>query len=143
MKDKYLYPAVFEYAHDGINVSFPDLPGTFTCGDTTEEALEMAKEAMELYLYTLEVDGKKIPKPSDLIKAKENQRVILIDAYMPTVRMEMGTKAVKKTLTLPSWVNDAAEKAGINFSQTLQAALLTQLGMTSIAIPHKKKSKIS
>ena len=47
MKDQYCYPVIFEYAEDGVNISFPDLPGALICGDTTEEALEMAKECLE------------------------------------------------------------------------------------------------
>ena len=57
-KDRYVYPAVFDYADDGISVSFPDLPGALTCGDTDEEALRMARECMALHLYGMEQIGR-------------------------------------------------------------------------------------
>ena len=65
MKDTYLYPAVFEYAADGISIEFPDLPGCLPCGMTTEEAVKNAKEALALHLYGMEQDGESIPEPSD------------------------------------------------------------------------------
>lgn len=57
LNNSYVYPAVFDYAVDGISVEFPDLPGCLTCGDTDAEAMEMAKEAMGLHLYGMEKDG--------------------------------------------------------------------------------------
>ena len=97
MKDKYRYPAIFEYAEDGINVSFPDLPGALTCGDTTEEALEMAKECLELYLYSLEEDGEPIPKPSEVQATKKNEKVMLIGADMLVARFAMKSEKQKIT----------------------------------------------
>ena len=130
-KDRYTYPAVFNYADDGISVEFPDLPGCLTCGDTTEEAMKMAKEAMELYLYCLEKDGDPIPEPAPLtsIPLEPNERLIMIDVFMPTVRYEQENRAVKKTLTVPKWLNDMAEKQQVNFSQILQAGLKSYLGI--------------
>jgi predicted RNase H-like HicB family nuclease len=59
---KYIYPAIFNYADGGISVEFPDLPGAFTCGDTEEETLHMAKDCLALYLSGMERD--EIPQPS-------------------------------------------------------------------------------
>lgn len=130
-KDRYVYPAVFHYADDGISVEFPDLPGCLTCGDNTEEALLMAKEALELHLYSLEQDNDAIPAPSELtnIKLKSNEQLILIDVFMPAVRNEQENRAIKKTLTIPKWLNDVAEKQNVNFSQILQSGLKQHLGM--------------
>jgi predicted RNase H-like HicB family nuclease len=138
-KDRYIYPAVFHYADDGISVEFPDLPGCLTCGDTTEEALLMAKEALELHLYSLEQDSGAIPAPSELtnIELKSNEQLILIDIFMPAVRNEQENRAIKKTLTLPKWLNDVAEKQNVNFSQILQSGLKQHLGMYK----HKRMSK--
>ena len=130
-KDRYTYPAVFHYADDGISVEFPDLPGCITCGATTEEAMNMAKEALELHLYCLEKDGDEIPEPKELtsISLESNERLIMINVFMPPVRYEQESKAVKKTLTVPKWLNEIAEKQQVNFSQVLQAGLKSYLGI--------------
>ncbi|GAV24223.1 HicB family protein [Carboxydothermus islandicus] len=130
-KDLYVFPAIFDYAEDGISVEFPDLPGCLTCGDNTEEALKNAKEALELHLYGMEKDNEPIPEPTpiDKIKIEPNQVLVLVEAWMPLVRSEMDNKAVKKTLTIPKWLNDLAEKKKINFSRVLQQALKEQLGI--------------
>ena len=130
-KDRYTYPAVFHYADDGISVEFPDLPGCLTFGNTTEEAMKMAKEAMELYLYCSEKDGDPIPEPGPLtnISLEANEQIVMIDVFMPPVRYEQENRAVKKTLTVPKWLNDMAESQQVNFSQILQAGLKSYLGI--------------
>ena len=88
MKDIYIYPSIFTFDDDGISVEFPDLPGCLTCGGTTEEAINRAKEAMGLHLYGIEVDNEEIPSPSDIktIKCENNQVLMLIEIYMPIYR---------------------------------------------------------
>ena len=132
MKDRYIYPAVFHYDDDGISVSFPDLPGCLTFGDTTEEALRMAKDAMGLWLYDTEVCGDPLPAPSDLrgISLEDGEALVLVDVFMPLFRPRVKDRAVKKTLTIPAWLNQAAEQAHVNFSQVLQEALKARLGVT-------------
>ena len=130
--DKYIYPALFESSEDGgYCITFPDLPGCITEGDTLTEALVMAKEALELHLYGMEDDNEEIPAPTppEKIKPQLGSFVVPIEAYMPLIREEMANKAVKKTLTIPSWLNKIAEEKKINFSQVLQAALKEQLNI--------------
>lgn len=130
--DKYIFAAVFEPGDTkGYVITFPDLPGCITEGDTLENALVMAKEALELHLYGMEEDGDPIPQPTppENIQVPEGVFVVPIEVYMPPVRDEMANKAIKKTLTLPKWLNDAAEKADVNFSQVLQQALKERLGI--------------
>lgn len=131
-KDRYIYPAIFEYNDDGISVEFPDLPGCLTCGDTTEEASYNAREALALHLYGMEQDNDVIPEPTKVtgINLEENQAIVLVEAWMPLFRDAIENKAVKKTLTIPKWLNDKAEENGINFSQLLQNALKQHLGVT-------------
>lgn len=133
MKDRYIYPAVFHYDDDGISVSFPDLPGCLTCGDTPEEALAMAKDAMGLWLYDAETCGDPIPEPSDVrsIPLEAGEAPIMVDVFMPLFRPLVKDRAVKKTLTIPAWLNQAAEQAHVNFSQVLQEALKARLGVQS------------
>lgn len=130
-KDKYIYPAIFSFDDDGFAVEFPDLPGCLTCGDTEDEAIRMAKDALGLHLYGMERDGDVLPAPSSLneIKTESNQAVILIDVWMPMVRDEIENRAIKKTLTIPKWLNDIAENNNVNFSQVLQSALKEYLGI--------------
>ena len=130
-KERYIYPAVFHYAEDGISVEFPDLPGCLTCGDTTEKAMFMAKEALELHLYGMEKDSDEIPAPSALtnIKLESCERIVFIEVFMPPVRNDQENKAVKKTLTIPRWLNDIAEQQNVIFSQILQFGLKQYLGI--------------
>jgi len=130
-KDKYIYPAIFSYDDDGISVEFPDLPGCYTCADEIEEAIRLAKDAMGLHLYGFERDDDEIPTPSSInsIKTESNQAVMLIGTWMPVIRDIIENKAVKKTLTIPKWLNDAAEKNKVNFSHILQSALKEYLGI--------------
>lgn len=130
-KDRYIFPAVFDYADDGISISFPDLPGCFSCADSDEEAIYMAKEALGLHLYGMEEDGDDIPVPTSInkINLESNQVVVLVEVLMPTVRQAVENFSVKKTLSIPQWLNKLAIENNINFSQALQTALKEQLGI--------------
>lgn len=129
MKDTYMFPAVFEICDNGISILFPDLPGCLPCAENIENAIKNAKEALLLHLYGMEEDEEEIPEPTAFhkIKLHENQTIMLIEVYMPPFREKQHKKFVKKTLSIPSWINAQAEYAGINFSQTLQEALLQKL----------------
>ncbi|MCP1459589.1 type II toxin-antitoxin system HicB family antitoxin [Bacillus amyloliquefaciens] len=125
------YPSILHFAKDGITVTFPDLPGCITCGSNDTDAISMAKEALGLHLYGLEMDGEKYPNPSPFskIKTEENEVVCLIDIPMHAFRDEYRRKSIKKTLTIPAWLNEVAEEKNINFSQVLQDALKDKLGL--------------
>ncbi|MDK2880073.1 MAG: hypothetical protein PWR06_2789 [Thermoanaerobacteraceae bacterium] len=131
IKDIYVFPAIFDYAEDGISIEFPDLPGCLPCAKTTEEAIKNAKEAMALHLWGMEKDGDPIPEPTpvDKIQVRENQAVMLIEVYMPLYREAIENQSVKKTLTIPQWLNKLAEEKNVNFSQLLQSALKEHLGI--------------
>ena len=131
-QDKYVYPAVFTY-EDGyeIAVTFPDLPGCATSGADEPEALAMAKDALGGHLWCLEKDGDEIPVPAHLcdMELEPNEQAVLIDVYMPAVRLSQETRSVSRTVTLPAWLNAAALNQGINFSQALQSTLMNELGI--------------
>lgn len=131
MKDIYVYPAIFDFADDGISIEFPDLPGCFPCADTVEEAVNNAREAMMLHLYGMEQDNEDIPEPTAInkIETEKGQSLILVDAFMPPFREKQRTKFVKKTLSIPSWLNAEAERCGINFSAALQETLKERLNV--------------
>jgi predicted RNase H-like HicB family nuclease len=130
-KNRYVYPAILHYSDDGITVNFPDIPGCFTCAATEEKAIERAKGALELNIYTMEKDGEDIPSPTQVkeIKVEKNQILMLIDVWMPLARASIENRAVNKTLTLPKWLNDMVKDSNINCSQLLQEALLDALGV--------------
>jgi len=121
----YSYIAIFNYDQDGINISFPDLPGCLSCADTTDEAIHNAKEAMGLYLYDTEMENETFPASSSLesIELGKNDIPYLVDVFMPEVRASVKDAYVKKTLTLPARIAYKAEKAGVNFSKVLREAL--------------------
>lgn len=130
-KDRYVYPAIFDYAEDGISIEFPDLPGCLPCSSTTEEAVKNAREAMALHLYGMEQDSDLVPEPTPInkLRAGENQAIVLVDAWMPPFRDEMEQRAIKKTLTIPKWLDDLAVDQHVNFSHLLQDALKQYLGV--------------
>lgn len=127
----YSFPAIFDYADDGISVEFPDLPGVLTCGDTEEEAYRNANEALGLHLFGMEEDNESIPSPSKVkeLSVDKNQAVVLVFVFMPLVRSRVKRATIKKTLTIPKWINDLAEENNINFSQVLQDALKERLNV--------------
>lgn len=130
--DKYLFFATFTVEEDGrYSISFDDLPGCYTFGENIEDGMKNAKEALELHLFGMEEDGDCIPEATNPIdiKIKENEFLVPIIVYMKPVREEMNNKAVKKTLTIPYWLNKVAEKEGINFSALLQKAIKEKIGI--------------
>lgn len=127
--ERYFYPAVFTY-EDGqeIAVTFPDLD-VATSGEDNDDALSSARELLGCVMYGLEEDGEPIPTPTPLqhISLESNERTVLIDVYMPAIRMANVNRSVSRTVTLPAWLNALALERGVNFSQVLQDALKTQL----------------
>lgn len=130
--DKYLFFALFtECEEGGYTITFPDLEGCITECDSIEEGMNNAKEALELHLFGMEEDGDIIPSAMDPkeIEVKKGEFIVPISVYMPPVREEMNNKAVKKTLTIPYWMNKIAEKENINFSALLQKAIRDKVGI--------------
>lgn len=127
---KYVYPVVLIPAeNNGYIVSFPDLGGCRSQGSDLADALEMAKDALCLMLYDMEESNAEIPLPSAIndISADDNCIVSLVTCDTLEYRKFFDSKAVKKTLTIPSWLNTLSERAGINFSAVLQNALKKEL----------------
>ena len=128
---KYLYPAVFTPEDAGYSVNFPDLKNCFTSGATLEEAMDMANDVLCLTLYDLEQAGAPIPAASavNAVPHTSSEFVSLVGCDTIAYRKLFDNKAVKKTLSIPSWLNDMAERADINFSGTLQEALKAKLNI--------------
>lgn len=132
MSTKYAYPAIFTPEEDGgYSVRFPDLEGCFTCGDDLADALFMAEDALALVLYGYENDARTIPTPSKAedLKLAPGEFVNAVACDTLEYRKCFNNKAVKKTLTIPEWLNESAISMNINFSQVLQDALMQKIGM--------------
>lgn len=131
---KLTYMAVFEPTETGYSVYFPELPGCVSCGESFEDALKQATEALELHIYGIEKDGEELPVPSELSQIAPGtvSGYILspITVFPDIVRNEMDNKAVKTNLTLPAWLKEMAEAQGVNYSKLLQAALMDYLGIS-------------
>lgn len=129
--ERYFYPAIFTYEEGKeIAVVFPDLD-VASSGTNDDDALLSARELLGCALYGLEEDKEDIPNPTPLseVKTQENERAVLIDVYMPSIRMAQVNRSVNRTVTLPAWLNAAALEKGMNFSQVLQDALKEKLNI--------------
>jgi len=123
---KVYYSAIFEKGTDGYyGVRFPALDGCFSGGETFTEAYENAQEALGLYITTLETRGKKIPLDDiENVKLNHTEKLAVVISDLKKYRKK---KSIKKTLTIPYWLNELAEKKHINFSGVLQEALRKRL----------------
>ncbi len=126
---KYIYPAVFTKEEKFYSVRFPDIDGCYTQGESLQEAYEMASDVLCLTLYNLEEDAVEVPSASEInaVEKTEDEFVSLISCDTLEYRQFYDSKAVKKTLTIPSWLNTMSEHEGINFSAVLQKALKQEL----------------
>lgn len=123
-----VFPAIFTFDGKYYNVDFIDLKGCSTFGDSIQNAYLMAQDAMGLYLDNLT----NFPKPTlDLsnINLEKNQFISFVSIDMEDYRKKFNNKSIKKTLTIPEWLNYLSEKNNINFSQVLQEALKEKLGI--------------
>lgn len=130
--DRYSYPCIITYNEDDkiFYVDFPDFDCCFTDGEDLEEALLNARDVLGLVLYEFEEKGLDIPEAAKgFIKTEKNQSISFIDVWMPFVRDKIENKSVKKTLTIPKWLNDIAVERKVNFSQVLQNGLKDYLGI--------------
>ena len=128
---KYVFPAIFTEDEGLFAVRFPDVEGCFSCGDSLTNGIEMAEDALALMLYEYEKDGRAIPAASRLkdIGTESNEFVTYITCDTLKYRKMHNNRAVKKTLTIPEWLNEEATAQEINFSQVLQEALRAKLGL--------------
>lgn len=130
--NKYVYPAVFTAEENGTySVNFPDLESCYTCGDDLADALKMAEDVLSLTLYEYESQSKTIPAPSAIksVAVAKNEFVSVVAADTVEYQKRFNKKSIKKTLTIPEWLNDIAISHNVNFSKTLQDALIQSLGI--------------
>ena len=128
----WFFPSYFRHVESGgYSIDFPDLPGCVSAGDDLEEALAMAREALSLHLFGMLEDGDGIPTASDpaTLPAEDGAFVAPVEGRPDMVGDEIRNRSVKKTLTIPNWLNKEAERHHVNFSQVLQDALRERIGV--------------
>ena len=134
---KNVYPVFFTKTDTVVLVEVPDLE-ILTEGMDMSDAMEMARDAIELKCVSMEDDGTEIPLPSEIndldvnngIFAEEDATVIsFVDIDSGEYRRKIDTKTVRKNVTIPGWLNYEAEHAGINVSRVLQEALMKVLNV--------------
>ena len=133
---KYVYPAIFSSINEGefaggYRVRIPDLPYTRTFGKNLADAIEMAEDAASMWLWDAENNKEQIPNASTAMQCEEGEFISMIVADTESYRRQMDSRSVKKTLTIPAWLNHKAEEAHINFSSLLQEALKNRLQVDS------------
>lgn len=131
---KYLYPAVFSKEGEMICVRFPDLESCYTQGEDIQDAYDMASDVLCLTLYGLEEEGAEIPPASSMadVRITDGEFVSLVSCDTLEYRKYYDSKAVKKTLTIPAWLNTMSERKGLNFSAVLQTALKNELNIADL-----------
>lgn len=137
---KYIYTALFTPIEDGSGyyAKVPDLPGCITTGNSLSDAIDQITDAMSAWLVVAEDEGEPIAPPSPQEKLSVDAGTIcsLISADTIEYRAQTDTRAVRKNVSLPSWMVRLADKCGINCSQVLQDALRTLLDNSTIAHTH-------
>lgn len=130
--EKATYFAVYEGSEgEGFSVYFPDLPGCTSMGDNFKEASENAQEALGLHLWGMVDDSEEIPAPTypPFEDAPAGSVIAAVTIFPDLVRNEMENRAIRTNVSIPAWLKNAAEAAGLNYSQVLQAALMDCLGV--------------
>ena len=128
---KYVFPAIFTKEDGGYSIRFPDIENCYTSAETIADGMNMAGDVLDLMLMDMEDRNIDVPSPSEItsVVCGENEFVTLICADTLEYRKMYGSQSVKKTLSVPAWLNTLAEKQDINFSYTLQKALKDALNI--------------
>ncbi len=126
---RYAYTAVITEESDSYYVRFPDLDGCITTGRDLSDAISQATDALSAWLCVAEDELMSIPEPTtqDEIERKAGDILSVISADTLKYRAATDSRAVRKNVSLPSWLAKAADKKRLNCSQILQQALMSML----------------
>ena len=130
----FVYPATVQPEEDGrFSIWFDDLSGCATSGETLAEAMEIARDAMGLWISNTISHNEIIPNPSKIsdISTQSDQFVTMVDMDLDAYRRGNEQRSIRKMVTLPVWLNARAERAGVNFSKIMQDALHSYLGINT------------
>ena len=128
---KYIYPVILTYEDDCVMADFPDLEGTYTDGKTVEEALENAEDVLNLMLLTLEEQKGEIKAatPVSKLSIPAGATIALVKADTLAYRQKVDTRAVRKSVSVPAWLDKMAKDKGLNLSSLLQKAIRQELNL--------------
>ena len=128
---KYVYPAILTQEDDGIIVSFPDVEGARTDGATMEEALENADDVLNLMLLTMEEKHMNIKPPTPIVSldVPKGSMVALVRADTLAYSKKVDTRAIRKSVSIPAWMDSLAREHKLNFSNVLQNAICRELNI--------------
>lgn len=123
---KVFYPCTIKKEDNLYYVKFLDFPDCFTDGDTMEEAVRNAKDVLEGVAFSYLKNNKPLPEAS---YSENISDVVYIDLWLDLLQDKVNNQSIKKTLTIPKWLNDLAEEQSANFSAILQLGLKEYLGI--------------
>ena len=126
----YCYPAVCQSEEQGYSVFIPDIPGCMTQGETMEEALAMAQDAIGLMLEDVAPADYPAPSLPQDLPLEKDQFVLMVPFDKLAYDRAYNAKSVKKTLSVPAWLDTLAAEHNVNFSNVLQNALMRELGVS-------------
>lgn len=132
MKDSFTYPVVFDTNEEGfINIIFPDFDDDMTSVEEGDDPVFEAQSWLAANLCEMIDEGQAVPEPSKAgnIALEENQTLVFVNVWLPYHRSREKVVYVKKTLTIPAYLDILAKEADINFSETLADALRLKLGI--------------
>ena len=131
MKENYIYPVIIKKEETGYEISFPDFPEQMTSANTEEEAVIAAQEVLALCISDNEEMCKDNPIPTEqeIIKLNEGEKLVYVHVWMPYFRQVEKVVYVKKTLTIPKWIDEMAKAKNVNFSAILVKGLKAELGL--------------
>lgn len=127
MSKKEFYPCIIKKEEDIYYVNFVDFPECFTDGESFQEAIDNAKDVLEAVVFTYLKQNKELPKPSYIEDNLNN--IVYVEIWMDLIKDKVDNQSIKKTLTIPKWLNDLAEAQKVNFSAILQLGLKEYLGI--------------
>lgn len=132
MNDNYTYPAIIDYGEEGfINITFPDFDNVYTCVQSDEDYIMAAQDILSLAIIDIEEKDGNLPIQSTIedIEVKDDQKLVYINVWMPYHRTQIKVVYVKKTLTIPAWIDELAKANNINFSATLVEAIKSKFNL--------------
>lgn len=131
MKDNYNYPMIFSYSEEGIDIKAYDFDECFTFAENEEEAMESAIDILALTIIDYQSENRKLPMPTSVskIELQKNEKLVYINVWLPYFRSKVKETYVKKTLTIPTWIDILAKRNNINFSSVLVRGLKKELNL--------------
>jgi len=127
---KYVYPVIFSKEDDGsFCVYVPDLPGCVTEAESYADGIDKIREGICGVLYIMERDKMPIPTPSSPgeLVVGPSEVVSLVDADVNEYRRRIGSRAVRRTVSIPEWMDEKAAEKGLSLSSVLQEGLKSYL----------------